>query len=287
MFALAGIGGAIFSACEYQREERLLADYWELDNLIDATFPNDADNRLVREYTSFSGLIDRNKWIFRYAVFFACTTMTTIGFGFQAPKTLNGRILSMVYGVPSIIIFSFLASEVGKILLNYLDIIFRQNLLKWSHEKWKEYRFIVYTILFGMVFMLLSFIIKITATEEGFGRGIDNYGKAIYFLWQTTTTIGYGDLMMSGSNTLVSMFFGLWLASVLGMAIALLSFVDKNLEAVTGNVRKNTLVSKKSLKANQKLHRNVINAHLQKNNGDEPAIEIEEIEEEGYIEEKK
>ena len=60
---------------------------------------------------------EMNIWEFRYATFFAVTTFTTIGYGFQAPVTTGGRLFTFLYGLPAICIFVVLVQKIGVILL--------------------------------------------------------------------------------------------------------------------------------------------------------------------------
>ena len=64
------------------------------------------------------------------------------------------------------------------------------NLCAVSGEKWNRYRPYCMMAVMGVLFCLLALFIFATATEDGFGAGINNYGDSLYFLWVTTSTIG-------------------------------------------------------------------------------------------------
>jgi len=169
--------------------------------------------------------------------FFAATTFTTCGFGLQAPNTVMGRLFVILYGLPSIMLYGFIAKKVGMLVMYFI----RQLCVKCcvSKETYNQNRLKFIGLFFFIGFMAMSFLIFSTAVEGGFGSGIvDAEGgtlggifASIYFLYQTTLTIGYGDVMMSGSNPILTVLIGLWLASTLGLAICFATEVSESLNA--------------------------------------------------------
>lgn len=230
LIILAGIGGVIFNMCEYSKEETLLAERNQIWGTINGTFfkPyansthgnitfNATEIAIAKQWGEDSKLyMDNNMWQLRYAAFFAATTFTTTGFGLQAPVTKGGRIMVFLYGLPAIMMYGTIARKIGLLAIHYMK---KGSLLVIDQRKWNEKRLYIIGAAVGMGFMSLAGIIEYTATDEGFGNGIDGYHDALYFLFTTTTTIGYGDVMMSGSNPFLTVLIGIWLATTCGLII--------------------------------------------------------------------
>jgi len=88
----------------------------------------------------------------------------------------------------------------------------------------------------------MSYVIYSIRTDEGFGNGIYTYWSALYFLYQTTTTIGLGDIMMSGGSAPVTLLLGAWLASSIGVFVCLLSAIGEAM----GEFQRKTITSRMS-----------------------------------------
>jgi len=236
---LAAVGGCIFKFVEYDKEDSELderLEYWTNlktnGNFTEAQIQND-----VREWADNYAQIfhEANKWEFRYSVFFAATTFTTCGFGLQAPNTVWGRLFVILYGLPAIMIYGVIAKKVGMLCMHFIKQFCTRFCVSVETYKLNRLKFIGFFFLFG--FLAMSLLIYYTATDEGFGHGIKGAegGPAgeifasVYFLYQTTLTIGYGDVMMSGANPILTVLIGLWLASTLGLAICFAQEVSESL----------------------------------------------------------
>jgi len=223
---LASVGGLIFHLCEYQREQESLEYKIMLREKLEERFNAtglkmiDTWSQIANEYS------ENNKWEFRYSVFFAVSTFTTIGFGdFQAPKTNIGRLFVILYGAPAIVIYVFLAHSI--------DTIGRNKACFWSTDVYERHRVKVYIVILVIIFLLTALLIEKTATDKGFGNGIYSYWHAWYFLWTTTSTIGYGDVMMSGGAPIVTCMVGIWIFSALGVFLTLLVMLRPNYHPIT------------------------------------------------------
>lgn len=243
---LSGVGGAIFYMCEYSTESDYIDYRTELRKQIVQEIDS-ADLEVIDDWGSVSqSFADANMWELRYAAFFAATTFTTIGFGFQAPKTSAGRYMVIVFGIPAIICYMFLARAIGDITLSlFFGFLNRTCLPAAFVKKWR-----VTIIVFALIFLslVMSLLILVTATDEGFGNGIYKFEHSLYFLWTTTSTIGYGDVMMSGSNLPMTGMIGIWLASTCGVFLCLIGELNSK-------VTKKTSILKRKSMALQALHR--------------------------------
>lgn len=212
--------------------------------------------------------MDANMWEFRYSTFYASTVFTTIGFGFQAPTTFLGRLFTILYSFPSIIIYGNIASNIGVIVIDCIETA-SIYAMKMNEDQWHRYRILCYIGILFTLFIILAKVIQITAVNEGFGKGIVTHWDAIYFLWSTSSTIGYGDKMMSGAaHPLVTMLFGMWIVSFCGMGIALLSFMQHRAEASLVNTyenKKEQLESQKIIKTGVQEHLNEIDSCIDEN----------------------
>lgn len=161
--------------------------------------------------------------------FFAATTYTTCGFGLQAPATVVGRMFVILYGLPAIMVYGVIAKKIGILCMHFIQVLMiRCGVSKATYVR-HRIKFIGFFFFFG--FFCMGALIKITATDEGFGHGIYTFFDSIYFLYTTTLTIGYGDVMMSGANPILTVLIALWLASTLGLAIC---FAQEIGEVLTG-----------------------------------------------------
>lgn len=241
LLILSGVGGVIFYMAEFSTEENLINHHFEYRE------------QLIQKYSNISTLIEGvsqldmidewaseaeefvyedppiNKWEFRYASFFAATTYTTTGFGLQYPKTDTGKIIVLIYAFPSFLSYVYISKSIG---LNVLSLcasaVRRFGCI--SEEFYQNKRLSIVGLVTSIIFFGMAYVIYAIRTDEGFGNGIDTYGVALYFLFQTTMTIGYGDVMMSGSSAPVTMILGCWLATSIGVFVCLLSEIGASLE---------------------------------------------------------
>lgn len=271
MGMLAATGAFLFKWSEYDEMEKNITAYNHLRDQRDAMFTTE-QLEILEEWDKIShNYSDNNMWTLRYAVFFATTIFTTIGFGFQYPKTPGGYALCIIYGIPSIMIYGYLAQLIGGIWIKSIDDIF-QHRLKIPKKVWNKYYILIYFTILLSICSVIVYIIQITAQEDGFGTGIHNFWTALYFIWSATSTIGYGDVMMSGSNPITTTLLGLWIASFNGMCLQLLTYVNMNeisIPTFSGTT------SKKELNINNKY---LNEQEEEKQEEEEEATDIDEIE---------
>jgi len=237
---LAGCGGVMFKLFEYETEQdeldRRIAIWQDIQANGNFTEAELAVGGPVRKWADeYAQLFtDANKWEFRYCVFFAATTFTTCGFGLQAPNTVFGRAMVIFWGLPAIMIYGVMARKIGGLCMYFIQKAVLKSGV--SRPQYLKNRLKWISLFFFAGFMGMSMLIWQTATDEGFGEGIYSLFDAIYFLWTTTCTIGYGDVMMSGSNPVLTPLIGLWLACTLGMTICLAQEIAEKIYAAKKKV---------------------------------------------------
>jgi len=229
---LSGVGGIIFHLCEYSHEADLLNERAEFLSHLEYTYQNNTDQldmiltwgQEAQEfvYPTEEFPDGRNKWQFRYACFFAATTFTTNGFGLQATATSGGKIAVLIYGIPAIGAYVWISKSIGYIVLDFFERSISYCGCM-TYEFYAKKRLSLIASLALVFSLLMSWVIFSIRTDEGFGNGVYTYFDAFYFLFQTTMTIGYGDVMMSGGSMIGTGLLGCWLATSIGVVFCLLS----------------------------------------------------------------
>jgi len=232
---LSLIGGVIFHFCEYANEQERIDINRQVWTKIQETLNhNQEDLELVRKYSEYSDkLVEVNKWEWRYSCFFAATIFTTTGYGLQAATTIPGKISVVLFAVFAIPLYGIIARKIGLVFMVALEFIWLRILnciyKNKAEEIWERRKFSLIGFSVLSMCFLLSLIIYSTAEEEGFGQGINTFWDALYFLWITTSTIGFGDVMMSGSAPFLTALIGLWMAATCGLLICFITALGANL----------------------------------------------------------
>lgn len=228
---LAGVGGVIFNLAEYNNEEKELVKWHQQHQNLTNYFNQTELEFIHGPWHNVSETYHvKNMWEFQYSAFFASTTFTTIGFGFQAPQTTAGRAFTFFWGLPAILTYGCLASTIGRILIAAVQTLFI-NYFKLDKDQWKQHRCKIYFIIITTLFFSLAYVIFATFTDDdGFGKNINSYGHAVYFLFQISSTIGFGDVMMSSKHVALSGLIAIWMGSFLGMGLEFFNFLNSEVE---------------------------------------------------------
>ncbi|XP_070782095.1 potassium channel subfamily K member 2b isoform X2 [Enoplosus armatus] len=139
-------------------------------------------------------------WDISSSFFFAGTVITTIGFGNISPHTEGGRIFCIIYALLGIPLFGFLLAGVG----DQLGTIFGKGIAKVEKMivKWKvsQTKIRVFSTLLFILFGCLIFV----ALPAVIFKHIEGWStlESIYFVVITLTTIGFGDFVAGGSESL-------------------------------------------------------------------------------------
>jgi len=232
---LAGTGGAIFCLIEYDEEQRKIDKYHEIHNELIKTF-NKTNLALIYSYDKFDPIVKefanlgKNRWEFHYSAFFAATTFTTNGFGIQYPATTYGKLFCFLYGFPAIVGYFGIARQIGLLAIIGIEAAWCRII---SREKYLRCRGRLLALTLGVVYFILAILLKAQATDVGFGQGMYTLADAIYFLFTTTFTIGFGDVMMSGNSgfgLVLTGLLALWLATTSGIMLCFLTKMNKQEE---------------------------------------------------------
>ncbi|GMT29407.1 hypothetical protein PFISCL1PPCAC_20704, partial [Pristionchus fissidentatus] len=130
----------------------------------------------------------------RENVFFAFTTIATIGYGAEAPSTPLGKWVCVAYcvvGVP--LIFMVLAND-GQFIVDFYWII--KNSYMRGTEEWNGEMPLKATALLLTLWMLFGGLL--------FSRWIGDltYFNAVYYSFISVSTIGFGDIVVHPQDTL-------------------------------------------------------------------------------------
>ncbi|XP_056150936.1 potassium channel subfamily K member 2b [Lampris incognitus] len=139
-------------------------------------------------------------WDLSSSFFFAGTVITTIGFGNISPHTEGGRIFCIIYALLGIPLFGFLLAGVG----DQLGTIFGKGIAKVEKMivKWKVSQTKI-RVISTVLFILFGCVIFVALPAVIF-KHIEGWStlESIYFVVITLTTIGFGDFVAGGSESL-------------------------------------------------------------------------------------
>ncbi|OZC09045.1 Ion channel [Onchocerca flexuosa] len=131
---------------------------------------------------------------FKNALIYSFSVYTTIGYGHLFPRTMKGRILTVVYaviGIPLNVAFiSDLGELIGRTVQYALQYSQRRILNKTTQDPCIEYKKFSLVVLIAIV---LTAIIAIIVMKVERSRHW-NYVDSLYYTFTTSTLIGLGDL---------------------------------------------------------------------------------------------
>ncbi|XP_056142706.1 potassium channel subfamily K member 5-like [Lampris incognitus] len=214
------IGAAIFQILEEpnweaakstytQEKHRILQKYTCLteDDLEDIL---EVVSEAAGQGVTITGKNHIKTWDWSNSVIFAATIVTTIGYGNVAPKTINGRVFCIMYGLCGIPLCLVWISELGSFFgdraKRLSQILIRKGIAV------KKVQFIC-TALFLLWGLFVHLVIPpiIFMSLEGW-----SYLEGLYFSFITLTTVGFGDYV-AGVNpnieypSLYRVFAELWI----------------------------------------------------------------------------
>uniref|UniRef100_A0A087XQH6 Potassium channel, subfamily K, member 5a n=1 Tax=Poecilia formosa TaxID=48698 RepID=A0A087XQH6_POEFO len=193
------IGAAIFQVLEepnwkdavkqYRKQkEKILEDYPclskdDLDKILEVV--SDAAGQGV----TITGSKTFNNWNWPNAVIFAATVITTIGYGNIAPKTSEGRVFCIFYGLFGVPLCLTWISELGKFFGGRAKHLGQFLTKKGFSLRKAQFTCTAIFLLWGVLVHLVlpPFVFM---SQEGW-----TYIEGLYFSFVTLTTIGFGDLV--------------------------------------------------------------------------------------------
>jgi len=143
---------------------------------------------------------EADPWTITSSVFFASTVVTTIGYGNLSPKTDWGRAFCVLYAIIGIPLTLMLLAMVGKILSKYINDlcgIVLGVVRKYLYPDYKYDSTEGETELNAPVWLAVSFIILFISLDALVFMYMEkwSFGVALYFVFITLTTIGFGDIV--------------------------------------------------------------------------------------------
>ncbi|RNA18214.1 potassium channel subfamily K member 10 [Brachionus plicatilis] len=177
------------------------------------------------------------------SIFFVITTITTIGYGNLTPSTDTGKIFTIMVafiGIPINIVF---LAKIGEILKKGSAYLLKPIKKLSNNKKIFIIIQIIFSVISGTIIFLLVPGFVIMRLENW------NYIDALYYIFVTLFTIGFGDLV-AGSNFKLSSpvwmnvyRFSLYLWMYLGMAYIslIITLVLDYFKANAENIRKEVI----------------------------------------------
>ena len=129
--------------------------------------------------------------------FFYCTRNFVLGYGNLAPTSLGGRMFCIVYALIGIPLTLMLLAVVGNHIVHYLN-----NACAWLVNRIRAYHSnyefesadtqinAPVWIALPIIFVFLAIMSSMYCALEGW-----DFGTALYFIFITFTTIGFGDIV--------------------------------------------------------------------------------------------
>lgn len=215
------LGGLIFESIEYEPKTKytttddvsLFLETLKETSLGKRMLPSDFDSKEVvkgLQTDSLKNLNDkfekiqneriiasRPHWSFSNSLFFATTVVTTIGYGNLAPISLGGRMFCIIYALIGIPLTLMLLAVVGNHIVHYLN-----NACAWLVNRIRAYHSnyefesadtqinAPVWIALPIIFVFLAIMSSMYCALEGW-----DFGTALYFIFITFTTIGFGDIV--------------------------------------------------------------------------------------------
>jgi len=133
---------------------------------------------------------------------FWLTTMTTIGFGNAIPSTNTARLLVMTFGFMSILAFTAVVGMTG-----YFSILVMDE--KLAQGRWKSLQsglpgVMFYFLTLVLTFFLLTILHYYLRVSHDWDQTFDD---SIWFMFQSMTTCGFGDVYVPHILKLYSLFY--------------------------------------------------------------------------------
>ena len=141
-------------------------------------------------------------------MFYCLTVITTIGYGFKAPWTETGRLLTIPYAVLGFALLASLIALLNKRLLSHERQLVNKIMVKnqnqsqsrvsdppnftdlTTKERQKTFRSPMFFTILTVMWVIIPTLVFIKAENWSFST-------AIYFVFVTLTTIGFGDFTPS------------------------------------------------------------------------------------------
>ncbi|XP_058847649.1 potassium channel subfamily K member 16-like isoform X1 [Acipenser ruthenus] len=240
------VGAAVFQALEQNYEKELKTDTFRqklmfLENYTCLT--KEAVEKFVEVMTeAFKNGVNpiENKtsnysnWDFSSSFFFVETVVTTIGYGYLAPRTAGGQIFCVFFAMFGIPLNLIVLNHVGKTLSSCTDRLGKRLYSRGMQKKTVKILTIIFFVVIGVVLFLALPPLMFCLMEDW------SYREGVYYAFITLSTIGFGDYVVGVNHkpyyrALVAFWilFGMaWLALLFNLLTTFYEDTEKKISKV-------------------------------------------------------
>lgn len=201
LFVLLGTGGGVFNKLErgaelehYQRNAffyNQMRELYEMKACKQAWMKEmkfcrkqEEFHALLKEFFERSGneMEDRKMWTFSGSVFFVITLVTTLGYGNFHPRTPQGQLFTVLFGLVGLPVMCYVLSHFGRIIV---DVWMPLLPVGRSREK--------------RIGVLCAVMVAFILVGGVLFKGLEawSFMQACYFAAMTLMSIGFGDYLPS------------------------------------------------------------------------------------------
>jgi potassium channel subfamily K protein 16 len=146
-------------------------------------------------------------WDFWGALFFAFTSVTTIGYGNFTPMTDGGKLFTIVMSLVGFVLYSFASAPLSELLFDFIKTQEAKLLVKCGRFRMRSTKEGKSTAVTAVISAAVTFIwLLVMAGSYSVVEGWE-FSDSLYFSFISGTTIGFGDFSpMSGRDHALSYF---------------------------------------------------------------------------------
>ncbi|XP_028677617.1 potassium channel subfamily K member 16-like [Erpetoichthys calabaricus] len=196
------MGAAIFQALEEQSERKVKREMVDqkrlfLENhscLSEEAMRNFLQMMMKAQQNGVNLLemesLNQTNWDFSGSFFFVGTVITTIGYGYLAPRTAGGQIFCVLFAMFGIPLNLIVLSRVGKRLSSCTERLDKLLYKRGIEKKLVKIVTMVFFLMMG-IFLFLAIPPLVFHSIEGW-----SYREGVYYAFITLSTIGFGDYVV-------------------------------------------------------------------------------------------
>ncbi len=166
-------------------------------------------------------------WTFRDSVYFITQTISTLGYGNISPKTSEGKVFSIFYIFSGILLtFSVIGDVTTMVVVSMRDRYNKKKL-----KRLNRLQVIVRSVLNCLMWIFILFLVNIFGAmvfslNEGW-----SFLDGFFFSTYTSTSVGYGDLLLSKPSSIwFNIFYILIAISITAVAFEKIASFKRHLD---------------------------------------------------------
>lgn len=169
-------------------------------------------------------------WNFTDASYFVTQTISTVGYGNLSPKSNSGKVFSIFFLYFGILLTFSVMGDITRFIVEVMRKVY------YVPKKLSKFQVVVRSVLnlimwIGILFAVPLFGGIVFAANEGW-----SYLDAFYFAVVTSTSVGYGDLVLSKTSSIwFNIIFILFSVSVTAIALEKISSFKRHLDRAEMN----------------------------------------------------